>query len=72
MSYKFGELNVKSGVDFLLLNQMRFFDYLLPCGPRHSFTRFLVWVGESGLQGHQAWWVCMVSYILHMHDEQVV
>lgn len=72
VSCKFSELNIKSWVDFLLLNPMHFFGYLLPCGPRHTLTRFLVWVGKSGLQGHQAWWVCMVSYILYVHDEQAV
>lgn len=68
MSYEFYKPNTKQEADFLLLKKVCFFWLLLPCGPRHSLTRSLVWVGESDLQGHQAWWVCMVSYILHVRD----
>lgn len=54
------ECNMKLGC-FPSFKQNAFFGYLLPCGPRCSFTGFPVWAGESDLQGHQAWWVCMVN-----------
>lgn len=71
VSYEFYKLNIKSAADFCVINKMHFFGYLLPCGPRHSFTRFLVWVGESDLQGHQAWWVCMVTFCTCMMGMQL-
>lgn len=36
---------------------------LLPCGCRRTFRGVHIWLGKLCLQGHQAWWVCMVHYI---------